>query len=82
MINIAVNDERLGKSHWSVPGPDGKYGFGGSCFPKDTAALIFEMKKKGVNSYIIKSVVERNINEDRKEKDWEKLIGRAISEKS
>ena len=40
------------------------------------------MKKKGVNSYIIKSVVERNINEDRKEKDWEKLIGRAISEKS
>ena len=26
----------LGTSHWDVPGPDGEYGFGGSCFPKDT----------------------------------------------
>ena len=26
----------LGTSHWDVPGPDGQYGFGGSCFPKDT----------------------------------------------
>ena len=24
----------------SVPGPDGKYGFGGACFPKDVNALI------------------------------------------
>jgi UDP-glucose 6-dehydrogenase len=28
-------DERLGKSHWDVPGPSGKFGFGGKCFPKD-----------------------------------------------
>ena len=33
-------DDRLGKSHWSVPGPDGNLGFGGSCFPKDINALI------------------------------------------
>lgn len=32
-------DTRLGNSHFSVPGPDGKYGFGGACFPKDTMAL-------------------------------------------
>jgi len=37
---IAVLDKRLGKTHWKVPGPDGKYGFGGSCFPKDTSALL------------------------------------------
>ena len=37
---IAVLDKRLGKTHWKVPGPDGKFGFGGSCFPKDTSALL------------------------------------------
>jgi len=28
-------DPALGYSHWSVPGPDGKPGFGGKCLPKD-----------------------------------------------
>ena len=29
-----VSDGRVGDSHLQVPGPDGKRGFGGSCFPK------------------------------------------------
>ena len=29
------NDENLGGTHWAVPGPDGEYGFGGTCLPKD-----------------------------------------------
>lgn len=28
-------DAWTGGTHWMVPGPDGKLGFGGSCFPKD-----------------------------------------------
>lgn len=32
-------DRRIGNTHLDVPGPDGQYGFGGSCFPKDTKAL-------------------------------------------
>tara|TARA_B100000427_G_C15415989_1_gene554171 strand:- start:95 stop:940 length:846 start_codon:yes stop_codon:yes gene_type:complete len=32
-------DTRMGKSHMQVPGPDGRYGFGGACFPKDSQAL-------------------------------------------
>ena len=28
-------DERLGKTHWMVPGHDGDFGFGGHCFPND-----------------------------------------------
>jgi len=28
-------DPNLGKTHWQVPGPDGKVGFGGTCLPKD-----------------------------------------------
>jgi UDPglucose 6-dehydrogenase len=40
IAEVAVLDKRLGHTHWRVPGPDGKLGFGGSCFPKDTSALI------------------------------------------
>lgn len=29
-------DARVGQTHWDVPGPDGKFGYGGKCFPKDT----------------------------------------------
>ena len=29
------NDENLGGTHWAVPGPDQKAGFGGTCLPKD-----------------------------------------------
>ncbi len=38
--NIISIDERIGSSHMMVPGHDGKLGFGGACFTKDTAALI------------------------------------------
>lgn len=33
-------DERLGNSHMDVPGPDGKRGWGGMCFPKDVDAFL------------------------------------------
>ncbi len=37
---IAKNDPRLGNTHWDVPGPDGQFGYGGACFPKDVSAII------------------------------------------
>lgn len=40
IINAVGNDPRIGYSHTRVPGFDGKRGFGGSCFPKDTSALV------------------------------------------
>jgi UDPglucose 6-dehydrogenase len=40
IAEVATLDKRLGHTHWRVPGPDGQLGYGGSCFPKDTAALI------------------------------------------
>jgi UDPglucose 6-dehydrogenase len=40
VANVAKLDSRLGPTHWKVPGPDGKLGFGGSCFPKDTSAMV------------------------------------------
>lgn len=34
-----MGDPRIGTSHMKVPGPDGRRGYGGACFTKDTAAL-------------------------------------------
>ena len=40
MVAKAVAAEpRIGGTHWRAPGPDGKKGFGGACFPKDIAAF-------------------------------------------
>lgn len=33
-------DPRIGLSHTKIPGPDGKRGFGGACFPKDLSAIL------------------------------------------
>lgn len=33
-------DKRIGPSHMQVPGPDGKRGWGGACFPKDTSEFV------------------------------------------
>ncbi len=74
----ATLDKRIGSSHSRVPGPDGKWGFGGTCFPKDTNSLLFEIQKAGMESYIMRAVVERNEKVDRPEKDWKIDKGRAV----
>jgi UDPglucose 6-dehydrogenase len=40
VMNIISKDSRIGDSHMNVPGHDGRKGFGGACFPKDSLALI------------------------------------------
>ena len=80
IIEYATYDDRLGKSHWSVPGPDGKLGFGGSCFPKDINALISVAIDMDLDPKIIKSAWDVNLKV-RPEKDWEKLKGRAVTKK-
>ena len=75
---LAVLDSRIGASHSMVPGPDGKQGFGGTCFPKDTNSLRYEMSESGMKSYIIHAAIERNIKVDRVEQDWNSNKGRAV----
>tara|TARA_R110000824_G_scaffold114198_1_gene264569 strand:+ start:410 stop:1255 length:846 start_codon:yes stop_codon:yes gene_type:complete len=77
VVEYATYDERLGKSHWSVPGPDGKKGFGGSCFPKDINALLDVCRDLGVPAKTLFGAWETNLNV-RPERDWEKLKGRAV----
>ena len=78
VVEYALYDERIGKTHLHVPGPDGKPGFGGSCFPKDINALIYEMEKQNLNPIILKAIWDQNLRL-RPEKDWERLEGRAVS---
>jgi len=80
VLEYAMYDERIGRTHLSVPGPDGKLGFGGSCFPKDVNALISFANQVGITPTILESVWQKNL-EVRPEKDWEKLKGRAVSDK-
>lgn len=53
-------DDRIGHSHTKVPGPDGKRGFGGSCFPKDTAAIASFSKLNGVYLSLLEEVISAN----------------------
>jgi UDPglucose 6-dehydrogenase len=52
-------DNRIGPK-FLHPGP----GYGGSCFPKDTLALLQTAEEAGVEQRIVKTVVE--VNDDRK----------------
>lgn len=42
--NAILADGRIHSSHTQVPGPDGNYGFGGTCLPKDLASLVGQME--------------------------------------
>ena len=74
-----ILDGRIGHSHISVPGHDGKLGFGGSCFPKDIKALIAYSKTLGLELTTLQGAWDTNLIV-RPEKDWEELKGRSVVE--
>ena len=78
VVEYGLYDTRLGKTHFSAPGPDGHHGFGGSCFPKDINALIFLSRQLGVEPRLLNAVWEKNL-QVREQKDWERLVGRAVT---
>jgi UDPglucose 6-dehydrogenase len=61
-IRMALSeDSRIGLSHMQVPGPDGYYGFGGGCFPKDTTAWVKYANKLGIQLSVLKSAIKKNV---------------------
>ena len=75
VVEYSTYDERLGKSHWAVPGPDGDCGFGGHCLPKDLSAII-----SSFDTYGLLEAVEIVNDKVRKDRDWEEMKGRAVIE--
>ncbi len=72
-----VRDGRVGHSHLNVPGPDGKFGFGGSCFPKDVQALIHFADDLKLWPHVLIGTWNTNCDV-RPEEDWKELKGRAV----
>ena len=60
VAHMVMQDQRIGKSHMQVPGPDGNYGFGGACFPKDTSALLKYAEQNGSVMNVLDAAVKKN----------------------
>lgn len=56
---LAAGDSRIGSSHSGL-NETGTKGWGGACFPKDTAALLHMAKERGVEMPLLASAVEYN----------------------
>ena len=76
VIELAKKDARMGTSHFQVPGPDGRRGFGGTCFPKDTHSLYCQMNAHGMTPHVFPAVLTRNDTHDRPEREWSKDVWR------
>lgn len=60
IAKMVKSDDRIGRSHMQVPGPDGYFGFGGACFPKDTSALLKYADSLGVDMSVLSAAVKKN----------------------
>ncbi len=80
VIEATLRDSRIGKSHYLVPGPDGDRGYGGHCFPKDINAILYLAFELNIGVPTIMGAHTTN-QIVRKNKDWEKMEGRAVSKR-
>lgn len=58
IIPWLITLKRLNREYSSVPGPDGMFGFGGKCFPKDLGALL-----SNPNSVLMRAAAKRNMTD-------------------
>jgi len=76
VVALAKRDTRMGTSHFQVPGPDGRRGFGGTCFPKDTHSLYCQMKAHHLVPRVYPAILARNDTIDRPEREWSRDVWR------
>lgn len=57
--SVILLDDRIGRNI-NVPGPDGKLGFGGACFPKDLNALIYLARENNYRPYLLEEIWRLN----------------------
>lgn len=79
VIEELLQDGRIGRSHFQVPGHDGDFGWGGHCFPKDNRGFSYFAKQLGGETLMADAAWDVN-EKVRKNRDWEKMKGRAVSE--
>ena len=65
IIEMMFKNGWINKMHTKVPGPDGKLGYGGACFTKDTNALLEYSIRKDIDHKILEATIkQRNIIRD------------------
>lgn len=64
VVSAILADGRIAHSHTKVPGPDGNYGFGGACLPKDLDNLRGCFRDAGVVETICSAARLRNEHYD------------------
>jgi UDP-glucuronate decarboxylase len=69
VIKVVGLDQRIGKSHMTVPNDD-KRGYGGTCFPKDTNNIYSLFQDSNLKSYLLEANLKRNEFIDRPQRDW------------
>ncbi|MFC1672443.1 UDP-glucose/GDP-mannose dehydrogenase family protein, partial [Planctomycetota bacterium] len=69
-------DERIARNI-DVPGPDGDFGFGGKCFPKDLNALIYLARENMYRPYLLEEVWRLN-ERVRHNSDWLDIDGAVV----
>jgi len=71
--DVILLDPRAGRNA-DVPGPDGDYGFGGKCLPKDLNALDHLAAENGYEAHLLREIWRTNLKV-RKSQDWLDIPG-------
>ena len=59
-IKMMASDKRIGTSHMHVPGQDHRFGYSGSCFPKDVRAFVQYATSQGKPFHLLEEVHRLN----------------------
>jgi UDPglucose 6-dehydrogenase len=66
VLPALLADGRVSHSHTQVPGPDGRFGFGGACLPKDLANFVACVEAAGLSAAVSRAAHERNLEDRRR----------------
>ena len=79
VTEYALFNERVGRSHLSVPGSDGDFGYGGHCFPKDIDTMIY-LTRSMCGAALLLEQIKRSNECVRKDRNWESMKDQAASD--
>jgi UDPglucose 6-dehydrogenase len=71
VLAAVLADGRIAHSHTNVPGPDGQFGFGGACLPKDAASFAACLNDRGLRADVTRAALARNAADRRRDAEEE-----------